>query len=565
MEAMDSIVAAAYSAGQAAAVRLGRQPSAAEMQRMIAAFQQGFQANLSAMLVPRDTVTSSVDVRLGSLSGAANTGGGPFSAVSTGGGWSGGGAASTGGRLFGRGAATAGSATDGHVGGGAPSTVGAVPVRWQFQYGPRRCTGPWACTAEDLLAGSSILRLLPLPRGIVSRIWEFVANDTISSFGDVCLHSALLTGIREAGLDKPSIVQRRTLRPILDGRDVCCIAPCQIGSAMAAVIACFEIAHRLSESLSCTDPSTRVCKVIILVPTRETAVKIGNICDRFGAYSNIRSWALYGRHQIVADIDKLRQGQDVVISGTGGVVDMVTKRHLRVDNVAACVLLGTDEIIARGFNVSQFIGMLPARRQICSFSQKFAPERSDVVRRLMQDPRLLRLSGGMSLSLASVHEFYVAIEKPEWKLDTLWDVLETLTFKRAVICCKDRRTLNLLVDELSRRDYTTTSVHPLLDQRELGQALRSYRSGGALLLIAMDFSANSFRDLDADWTQTHFVINFDWPLSPEQYLLRIGTLEGVRRVALNFLTEDELRTIKDMEKLYGTRMEEMPMYIADLI
>merc|ERR1712216_798847 len=224
-------------------------------------------------------------------------------------------------------------------------------------------------------------------------------------------------------------------------------------------------------------------------------------------------------------------------------------RHLQVGDVVTCVLIDTAEIMDRGFKdqLSDLIDMLPAKKQMCSFSQILQPKCVDFLSGLMQEPLFLHLPQGPGLSLLSVREFYVAIGKRKWKFDSLCDLLETVTFKRAVICCKDRRTLDFLVDQLSRRDFTTASVHPKLDQKEAAQALGGYLSGSSRFLIAMDFSTNSFRDLDNDLTQADPVINYDWPSTPDKYLLRVGTFEGVRRVAINFMLDDELRTMKNIE------------------
>lgn len=167
------------------------------------------------------------------------------------------------------------------------------------------------------------------------------------------------------------------------------------------------------------------------------------------------------------DIDKLRSGQHVVIGTPGRVYDMVSKLHLRVDDLVACMLVDADDLMSRGFKdqVLDLINLLPACRQLCLFSPTLQPNDKDFFSHLMRNPRLIHVTSSNRLSVSKVRQFYVAIEKDEWKLDTLCDLYETLTLKHAIVYCNARRTLDFLTNELQKRDFAVCAGTPRLTTR----------------------------------------------------------------------------------------------------
>merc|ERR1719195_2153738 len=166
------------------------------------------------------------------------------------------------------------------------------------------------------------------------------------------------------------------------------------------------------------------------------------------------------------------------------------------------------------------------------------------------------------LTLEGIRQFYVAIEKEEWKLDTLCDLYETLTITQAIIYCNTRRKVDYLADEMAKRDFTVSTMHADLDQRERDLVMREFRSGSSWVLISTDLLARGI-----DVQQVSLVINYDLPQKLECYLHHIGRSGrfGRKGAALNFVANADVRTMKEIERYYGTQIEEMPSDIADLI
>jgi len=373
------------------------------------------------------------------------------------------------------------------------------------------------------------------------------------SFDDYDLDENLLRGIYSYGFEKPSAIQQRGIKPLLDGRDT--IGQAQSGTGKTATFA-IGVLQRI-------DYDMRECQALILAPTRELAQQIQKVVLALGDYLKVKCHACIGGTSVREDIDKLREGQHMVVGTPGRVFDMVGKRHLRVDNLKSFVLDEADEMLSRGFKdqIYDIFKSLPPNVQVCLFSATMASEILDLTTKFMRDAVRILVKKD-ELTLEGIRQFYVAIEKEEWKLDTLCDLYETLTITQAIIYCNTRRKVDFLSDQLAKRDFTVSVMHAELDQKERDLVMREFRSGSSRVLISTDLLARGI-----DVQQVSLVINYDLPPNMENYLHRIGRSGrfGRKGVAINFVTNPDVRTMKDIERYYHTQIEEMPMDIADMI
>jgi len=375
----------------------------------------------------------------------------------------------------------------------------------------------------------------------------------VDSFDDLDLQEGLLRGIYSYGFERPSAIQQRGIRPILDGRDT--IGQAQSGTGKTAT---FTIG-----ALQRIDYSNRECQALMLAPTRELAQQIQKVVLALGDYLKIKCHACIGGTSVRDDIDRLRDGQHCVVGTPGRVMDMLSKRHLRADNLLVFVLDEADEMLSRGFKdqIYDIFKTLPANVQVCLFSATMAPEILDLTTKFMRDAVRILVKKD-ELTLEGIRQFYVAIEKEEWKLDTLCDLYETLTITQAIIYCNTRRKVDFLADQMTKRDFTVSTMHAELDQKERDLIMREFRSGSSRVLISTDLLARGI-----DVQQVSLVINYDLPQNMENYLHRIGRSGrfGRKGVAINFVTNNDVRAMKEIERYYHTQIEEMPMDIADMI
>jgi len=373
------------------------------------------------------------------------------------------------------------------------------------------------------------------------------------SFDDYDLNENLLRGIYSYGFEKPSAIQQRAIKPILDGRDTIGQAQSGTGKTATFAIGCLQ---RI-------DYGRHTCQALILAPTRELANQIQKVALALGDYNRVKCHACIGGTSVRDDIDKLRDGQHLVVGTPGRVYDMVGKRHLRVDDLVTFVLDEADEMLSRGFKdqIYDIFKCLPPNVQVCLFSATMAPEILDMTTKFMRDAVRILVKKD-ELTLEGIRQFYVAIEKEEWKLDTLCDLYETLTITQAIIYCNTRRKVDFLADQLTKRDFTISTMHADLDQKERDLVMREFRSGSSRVLISTDLLARGI-----DVQQVSLVINYDLPGNMENYLHRIGRSGrfGRKGVAINFVTNSDVRTMKEIERYYHTQIEEMPMDIADMI
>jgi len=373
------------------------------------------------------------------------------------------------------------------------------------------------------------------------------------SFDDYDLDDNLLRGIYSYGFEKPSAIQQRAIRPILDGRDT--IGQAQSGTGKTAA---FTIG-----ALQRIDVGLNACQALILAPTRELAQQIQKVATALGDYGSVKCHACIGGTSVHDDADRLRKGQHVVVGTPGRVFDMIGKRHLRVEDLLTFVLDEADEMLSRGFKdqIYEIFKTLPPNVQVCLFSATMPPEILDLTTKFMRDAVRILVKKD-ELTLEGIRQFYVALEREEWKLDVLCDLYETLTISQAIIYCNRRRKVDMLADELTRRDFTVSTMHAELDQTERDLVMREFRSGSSRVLVSTDLLARGI-----DVQQVSLVINYDLPQSMENYLHRIGRSGrfGRKGAAINFVTNSDVRCMKDIERYYHTQIEEMPMDIADLV
>jgi len=373
------------------------------------------------------------------------------------------------------------------------------------------------------------------------------------SFDDYDLNENLLRGIYSYGFEKPSAIQQRGIKPILDGRDT--IGQAQSGTGKTATFV-IGVLQRI-------DWDVRGCQGLILAPTRELADQIQKVALALGDYLKVRCHACIGGTSVRDDMDKLREGQHLVVGTPGRVYDMIGKRHLRVDDLVTFVLDEADEMLSHGFKdqIYDIFRTMPPSIQVCLFSATMAPEILDLTGRFMRHPVRILVKRD-ELTLEGIRQFYVALEREQWKLDALCDLYQTLTITQAIIYCNTRRKVDFLADQLQKRDFTVSTMHAHLDQTERNLVMREFRSGSSRVLISTDLLARGI-----DVQQVSLVINYDLPQDMENYLHRIGRSGrfGRKGVAINFLTNSDVRAMKDIEKFYNTQIDELPMDIADLI
>jgi len=278
---------------------------------------------------------------------------------------------------------------------------------------------------------------------------------------------------------------------------------------------------------------------------------------------NVTSHACIGGTLVRDDINTLRHGVQIVVGTPGRVFDMVNRQIMVLESVKLFVLDEADEMLSRGFKdqIYDIFQHLPPKVQVCLFSATMPPEILDISNKFMREPVRILVKKD-ELTLEGIKQFYVAVDKEEWKFETLCDLYETLTITQAIIYCNTRRKVDWLTDKMGQRDFTVSSMHGDMTGQERELIMKEFRSGSSRVLITTDLLARGI-----DVQQVSLVINYDLPANRENYIHRIGRSGrfGRKGVAINFVTVDDTRAMRELEVHYNTQIEEMPMNVADLI
>jgi ATP-dependent RNA helicase len=377
--------------------------------------------------------------------------------------------------------------------------------------------------------------------------------EVLQSFDKMGLKSDLLRGIFSYGFEKPSAIQQRAIMQIIKGRDV--IAQAQSGTGKTAT---FSIGV-----LQSIDVVARETQALVLAPTRELAVQVQKVILALGDYMNVQCHACIGGTNVGEDIRKLDYGQHVVSGTPGRVFDMIRRRNLRTRSIKMLVLDEADEMLSKGFKeqIYDIYRYLPPNAQVVLLSATLPHDVLEMTSKFMTDPIRVLVKRD-ELTLEGIKQFFVAVEREEWKFDTLCDLYDTLTITQAVIFCNTRRKVDWLADKMREANFTVCCMHADMEQKDRDTIMKQFRAGESRVLISTDVWA---RGLDVP--QVSLVINYDLPNNRELYIHRIGRSGryGRKGVAINFVKNDDIRILRDIEQYYSTQIDEMPMNVSELI
>ena len=233
----------------------------------------------------------------------------------------------------------------------------------------------------------------------------------------------------------------------------------------------------------------------------------------------------------------------------------IQRRSLRTRSLKLLVIDEADEMLNRGFKdqIYDIYRYLPPGTQVALLSATMPGEVLELTRKFMTSPVKVLVQRD-ELTLEGIKQFFVAVEKEEWKFDTLCDLYDTLTITQAVIFCNTRRKVDWLTAKMREANFTVSSMHGEQPQKERDAIMAEFRSGASRVMITTDIWG---RGLDVQ--QVSLVINYDLPSNRELYIHRIGRSGrfGRKGVAINFVTDEDVRILRDIEQYYSTQIDEV--------
>ncbi|KZP03835.1 ATP-dependent RNA helicase eIF4A [Athelia psychrophila] len=378
----------------------------------------------------------------------------------------------------------------------------------------------------------------------------------VDSFENMGLKPEVLRGIYAYGFERPPAIQQRAIVPIVKGHDVVVQTPLS-GTGIIATF-CIPILQKV-------DLSSKGTQALILAPTSELAQHIQKVVIALGDCMDIECHACVGGTDAHDDMSRLQEGVHVVVGAPSLVFEMIDRRALMTDHIKIFCLYETDEMLSRGLksNICEVFQLLPQGAQIVLLSATMPAEVLELTNNFMRDPVRI-LAKRNELTLEGIKQLYIAVDKEEWKLDTLCDLYENVAFNQTVIFCNTRQKVDWLTEKLHSREFTAFAIHGDMEQKQREVVMKEFRSSSSHVLVTTDLLARAI-----DVQQASLVINYDFPTDRENYMHRVGRggSFGHKVVAINFLITDDVPILRDIEQpfaeFYNTQINEFPLNVVE--
>jgi ATP-dependent RNA helicase RhlE len=364
---------------------------------------------------------------------------------------------------------------------------------------------------------------------------------SLVTFDELQLIPELLRGVKAAGYEQPTPIQRDTIPPALEGRDI--IGCAQTGTGKTAAFA-LPVLQRLDDQAD-EEPDIRV---LVLTPTRELAAQIDDSFATYGKHLELWHTVIFGGVKDRAQKAELRRGVDILTATPGRLLDLIGQGEISLAHIEFFVLDEADRMLDMGFlpDVKRITAMLPPKteRQTLFFSATMPPEIRRLANDLLDDPISVteeRLAEPVDLVTQEIY----FVDKGN-KRHLLNEVLHETGGTRVLVFSRTKHGANRIAKGLDRAGVSVAPIHGNKSQGARTRALEGFRNGDLRVLVATDLAA---RGLDVEGI-TH-VINFDLPNEPETYVHRIGRTAraGAAGIAISFCAEDERPYLVDIERL----------------
>lgn len=365
-------------------------------------------------------------------------------------------------------------------------------------------------------------------------------------FRNLGLEDEILRAIQQAGYIRPTPVQAACIPKVMQRQDVIAIAQTGTGKTAAFVL---PILHRLSQCHR--QEQLRGIKALILAPTRELAVQIVDNIRAYGRHLPIRTAAIYGGVDEEAQIKALRKGVHIIVATPGRLLDLLERHKLDFNLLEILVLDEADRMLHMGFrpDIETIVGTLPKRRQTLMFSATLSKEIESLARRFLYQPKMVQI-GKRSNPADTVTQCVYEVPA-HLKNALLLELLQQPEFKRVLVFTRMKDGADRLTNFLKLAQVKVAKLHSSRSQDQRLQALQDFKDGKAQVLIATDIVA---RGIDIDGVS--HVVNYDFPVNPEDYVHRIGRTGRAESPgdAISFVPKQDLNLLDILELFIGQRL-----------
>lgn len=376
------------------------------------------------------------------------------------------------------------------------------------------------------------------------------------SFKDFGLLPELLKAVDEMGYSKPTPIQIQAIPLILEESDL--MACSQTGTGKTAGFTLPLLQNLIKNKKD----GKRPVRSLILTPTRELATQVEESVRTLGKYLPLRSIAIFGGVNINTQIGKVRQGADIIVATPGRLLDLIGQKVIDLSHVEILVLDEADRMLDMGFihDIRKILNLLPKRRQNLLFSATFSDEIKRLANGLLNSPKMIQATKLNSAAEGVTHTVHPVDNKSKRAL--LSYLINSKSWKQVLVFTRTKHGANRLSTQLTTDGITAAAIHGNKSQGARTKALEDFKNGNVRVLVATDIAA---RGLDID--QLPYVVNFELPNVPEDYVHRIGRTgrAGNNGEAVSLVCIDEHKLLQNIERLLKREISKViiPNYEPD--
>lgn len=362
------------------------------------------------------------------------------------------------------------------------------------------------------------------------------------TFQDLKLIEPIKKALQEEGYTTPTPIQAKAIPVILENKDLLGCAQTGTGKTAAFAIPMLQLLH---ENPVGKFEKTRI-RALILTPTRELAIQIGESFAAYGRHTRVRHTVVFGGVGQKPQTDALQKGVDVLIATPGRLLDLINQGFIKLNQLEFFVLDEADRMLDMGFvhDVKKVIKLLPAKRQSLFFSATMPPVIVTLANTILRNPAKVEVTP-VSSTADTIRQSVFFVDKSD-KNSLLLHILKDESIATALVFTRTKHGADKVVKVLRKAGVTSEAIHGNKSQTARQNALKNFKSQTTRVLVATDIAA---RGIDVD-DLTH-VINYEIPNIPETYVHRIGRTgrAGAKGIALSFCDREEKTYLKDIHKL----------------
>ncbi|MFM6976230.1 MAG: DEAD/DEAH box helicase [Sphingobacteriaceae bacterium] len=363
-------------------------------------------------------------------------------------------------------------------------------------------------------------------------------------FEDLKLIEPILKALQTEGYTKPTPIQAQTIPLALERKDI--LGCAQTGTGKTAAFA-IPIIQLLTEERNVA-PGKKLIRALILTPTRELAIQIGESFENYGKNTNLKYKVIFGGVNQHSQVEAIRHGLDVLIATPGRLLDLMNQKLVHLDTVKFFVLDEADRMLDMGFvhDVKKVIAKLPQKRQSLFFSATMPPAIIQLADTILVNPAKVEVTP-VSSTANTINQAVYFVDKLN-KRHLLKDLLSDGKIERVLVFTRTKHGADRVAKDLTRAGIVSQAIHGNKTQNARQNALNNFKSKATRVLVATDIAA---RGIDID-ELTH-VINYELPNIPESYVHRIGRTgrAGASGIAIAFCDAEEKEYLRDIQKLIG--------------